>query len=100
MADLNYQAPDLLLAEIKRRDLTRAAAATQLGLQPSSLHHYTVTRIYRPKAELREKIAAWSEGRVPAESWLTPDERDAIVRAGEQATATDSPPVEDTPGAA
>lgn len=74
MAEAKCEGPDLLAAEIARRGITMAAAAEQIGVQKSTIHHYLKTRIYRPGEETRRRIADWSQGTVPEAAWMTDDE--------------------------
>lgn len=76
----SYPGPRLLAAEWERRGITASAAAAALGLGPASIHHY-LRGTYRPNAVTRARIEAWSEGRVPACTWDTAEERAAIEAA-------------------
>lgn len=72
--------PRLILAEIKRRGITRAAAAVELGVSPVTLHFW-ITEKHRPTGPRPALIAAWSGGRVPEEAWRSSEERAALKEA-------------------
>jgi transposase-like protein len=69
--------PKLMLAEIKRRGITRAAAADELGVSPVTLHFW-IKEAHRPTGPRPALIAAWSGGRVPEGSWRSVEERAAL----------------------
>jgi transcriptional regulator with XRE-family HTH domain len=65
-----YSAPVLLREFLKAKGLTQAGAATQIGIVPAALTYY-LKATQRPRADIRQRIAKWSEGAVPESSWLT-----------------------------
>lgn len=70
-----YPAVDLLRAFFKAKEpLTQAAAAKQLGIVPAALTAY-LKGTQRPRSDIRQRIAKWSEGAVPEGAWLTAEER-------------------------
>ena len=74
-----YDAPRLLSNFLKsKKPLTQAEASKQLGIVPSALWGY-LNRTQRPRDEVRERIAKWSGGRVPVNSWRTAGESRAIA---------------------
>jgi DNA-binding transcriptional regulator YiaG len=67
-----------LVEELK---LTQTAAAAALGATSAAMTDWLSGR-RRPDPVMRRRIHRWSAGRVPPESWETPDERgsvDAVV---------------------
>jgi transcriptional regulator with XRE-family HTH domain len=70
-----YLGPDLLRAFLDaKRPMTQAQAAGQLGIVPAALTAY-LKRKQRPRSDIRQRIAKWSEGAVPEGAWLTAEER-------------------------
>ena len=67
---------ELFLGFLERRGITRFQAAVALGVQPSTVH-YWLTKV-RPNVGHRGKIATWSEGEIPADSWLTAEEVESM----------------------
>lgn len=81
----------LLKAAIKKRKITRAAAARELKTSPAAVQ-YWIAGAQRPRADARERIEIWSGGDVPAGSWLLGSERDkldAVRDDAREATGTD-----------
>jgi transcriptional regulator with XRE-family HTH domain len=75
---LRYDAPRLLKAFLdSKKPLTQAEAAKQLGIVPSALWGY-LNKTQRPRDEVRERIARWSGGKVPVNSWRTVSEARGI----------------------
>lgn len=74
----NYPGAELLRSFLEsKRPLTQAAAAGQLGIVPAALTAY-LKGIQRPRSDIRQRIAKWSEGHVPESAWLTTEERAAV----------------------
>lgn len=73
MSHSAYPGPDLLLALITERRLSRGSVAKALGTSKTSVIFW-LQRKQRPEADMREKIARWSGNRVPVEAWRDPDE--------------------------
>lgn len=63
---------------VSRPGLTQSDAADQLGIRASALSQY-LKRKQRPKADIRQRIARWSEGAVPEAAWLTAKERNGLA---------------------
>jgi len=72
--------PKLMLAEIARRDITRAAAAKEIGVSHVTLHFWLNDK-HRPTGPRPELIEVWSGGRVPRSAWQTVEERAALKEA-------------------
>lgn len=73
-----YIGPDLLRSFLEARStLTQAAAAGQLGIVPAALNAY-LKRKQRPRSDIRQRIAKWTDGAVPESSWLTAEETLAV----------------------
>lgn len=72
--------PRLMLAEIKRRGITRAKAAEELSVSHVTLHFW-ITEKHRPTGPRPELIEVWSGGRVPRSCWLSAEERAALKEA-------------------
>lgn len=91
MADTGYyDAPRLLASFLEaKKPLNQAQAAEQLGIVPAALTGY-LKRKQRPRADIRQRIAKWSEGFVPEESWLTDDERGDLIGVKPAASVRDS----------
>lgn len=75
----------LLAAEIKRRGITRAAAALELGVSHVTLHFW-LNDAHRPSGSRRELIEAWSGGRVSRDIWLSTKDR-ALMAAARRGAA-------------
>jgi len=74
----DYDAPVLLRAFLdSKKPLTQAAAAEQIGIVPSALTAY-LKRTQRPRSDIRQRIAKWSDGAVPEAAWLTAKEQGAV----------------------
>lgn len=73
-----YPAAKLLARFIGDKGLTQAAAADQLSIVPAALSMY-LKRRQRPRADIRTRIAKWSEGAVPEDAWLTAKERAGLA---------------------
>jgi plasmid maintenance system antidote protein VapI len=72
--------PGMLLdKEIQRRGITRKEACQVLGVSHATLHFWIKGK-WRPRAVKQALIEAWSEGRIPREVWLDPEERTALSR--------------------
>lgn len=81
--------------EARKAVLTQAAAAQQIGISPGQLVYY-LQGTQRPKQAVAERIEKWSGGAVPADSWLTADEKAklaSVERAPEPAPRTGKPVV-------
>ena len=55
-----------------------AVMAKALGVSPASVTHWKKAT-QRPRDEQRRKLALYTEGAVPADSWLSQAERKAIA---------------------
>jgi len=75
---------------ISDNGLTKLAAAKYLGVSDPTIYDW-VTGIKRPKSHHRRAIEIWTNGKVPAESWLFDDEKRSIsiVKPFRKRTGTD-----------
>lgn len=62
-------APERLQKCIDKRKLTVKAAAAELGVAQSAMF-YWLRGASMPRAAMRETIAEWSKGTVPASAWV------------------------------
>jgi len=69
--------PHLFDEYMKRRGVKRADAAKALNTSVSAIH-YWINGGQRPRADMREAIEKWSGGEVPADAWMSPEERARI----------------------
>ena len=67
-------------AFLRRHEITQRAASVALGVTNPTIHDW-VTGAKRPTAAHREAIAIWTSGAVPADAWLTDEERSAVRAA-------------------
>jgi predicted transcriptional regulator len=71
-------AATLFAAEVARAG-SQTKAAAELGISRATVIDY-IRRRKRPSDKVRSKIAIWSGGRIPAESWFTREERQELAR--------------------
>ncbi len=64
---------------LDRHDVTQIAASKALGVSDPTINDW-LKRAKRPVAHHRDAIAVWTNGEVPADSWVRDDERDAVAR--------------------
>lgn len=82
-----------LLAEfLKRNGLTQLAASRAIGVSDPTIHDW-VTGSKRPRAHHRDAISVWTNEDVPADAWLTDEERAGTmaVRPFRPDATTDDP---------
>jgi hypothetical protein len=69
----------LLRGFLDRHDVTQIAASKALGVSDPTINDW-LKMAKRPVAHHRDAIAVWTNGEVPAESWVRDEERDAVAR--------------------
>jgi hypothetical protein len=67
----------LFAAFIERNAITLVAAGKALGVSGPTIYDWSTGK-KRPRWHHREAIAVWTRDDVPADSWLTDDERAAM----------------------
>lgn len=72
---------------LRDNKIRNSAAADALGVSDVAIHHW-LNGNARPKDALRAKIAIWTRGEVPVESWVTGTER-ADIESTVPHTASD-----------
>ena len=66
---------DLLGGFLDENGLSLQDAADALSCSKVAVWHWRTGK-QRPRPEIRDRIASWTSGVVPADSWLTEDERE------------------------
>jgi len=77
----NHSAHERLRAIIVLRGLSQSAAAKQLGISSCFLS-LILSDQKLPGRTLSAVIESWTNGEIPAPSWLTANDRRRVARAG------------------
>jgi len=86
----NQTPGERLAAFVVATDISAAKAAEAIGVTGAALHKWTHGE-GRPRPEMRDRIARWTGGIIPAADWMTDEER-AAVEAVEPALSDTLPP--------
>lgn len=73
--------PELLRAFLTTHDAPQALAARVLGVSAPAVHDW-IHRKRSPSAPFRAALERWTDGAVPASSWLDGDELELVAQLG------------------
>lgn len=73
--------PELLRAFLTTHDAPQALAARVLGVSAPAVHDW-IHRKRSPSAPFRAALERWTDGAVPAASWLDGDELELVAQLG------------------